>query len=118
VGALAHRWRKSLPAAPFATLAELPLLMQQLLERSGRLHADSPPRVRTALTVVDLSLRRGGPVGATGPFLTGAELEQVAAFLPPGSGRGDARLGPVEAWIRRAVSAEVALVDPAPGRSR
>jgi hypothetical protein len=118
VGALAHRWRKPLPAAPFATLAELPALVRQLLERSGRIRTDSPPRARTALAVADLALRRGGPVGASGAFLTAAELEQVAAFLPPGSGRGDPRLAPVESWIRRAVSAEVALVDPASGRSR
>ena len=41
-------------------------------------------------------------------------LSALAAFVPPGSGRDDPRLGPVEAFVRRAACAEVALVDLRP----
>lgn len=112
--AFAERCTRPLAPAPIARLAELPPLLDELLQRSGRLGADAPPRARTSLTVLDLALRRGGPFGATGPYLSGAELEQLAAFLPPGSGRDDARLGPIEAFVRRAACAEVALVDLRP----
>lgn len=118
VATLAGRWRRPLAPAPATALADLAPFLEQLLARSGRTGPDSPPRSRTSVAVLDLALRRGGPLGATGPFLTSAELEQVAAFLPPGSGRGDPRLAPVEAWIRRAVCAEVALVDLAAGPDR
>ncbi len=114
VGVLVRRWIRPLPDAPFATLAEFGPLVDRLLERSGRAGHDAAPRARTAHAVIDVSLHRGGPFGATGPYLTAAELEQVAAFVPPGSGRGDALLHPAEAWLRRAVSAEVALVDLRP----
>jgi hypothetical protein len=116
VAALVARWRRPLPPAPAHSLADLRPLVEMLLARSGRVTAESPPRARTALLVLDVAVRRGGPLGATGPFLTGQELEQVAAFVPPGSGAGDARLGPVEAWIRKAVAAEAALVDVIGGR--
>lgn len=114
VRAFAEHVARPLAAAPFARLAELPPLLEQLLERSGRLGPDAPPRARTSLAVLDVALRRGGPFGATGPYLSGAELEQLAAFVPPGSGRDDPRLGPVEAFVRRAACAEVALVDLRP----
>lgn len=115
VGTCAERWTKALPPAPFRDLEELLPAVERLLERSGRTGPDTPPRARTARSVVAVAIRRGGPVGATGPFLSLAELEQVAAFTPPGSGRGDPALGPVETFLRRAVCAEVALVDPARG---
>jgi len=116
VAALVERWRRPLVAAPFPSLAELPALVEQLLARSGRIGPDSAPRSRTATTVLDVAIHRGGPLGATGPFLLALELEQVAAFVPPGAGRGDGRLGPVEAWLRRAVAGEVALLDQPGGR--
>ncbi len=111
VAALVVRWRRPLPSAPVASLDEFPPLIERLLLQSARIEPGSPRRVRTSLAVVDVAIRRGGPLGATGPFLTSGELEQVAAFVPPGSGRADQQLAPAEAWIRRAVCAEVALVD-------
>lgn len=109
VRALAERWLRPLPAAPFVDLAGLAAPLEDLLERAGR--PGDPGRARTAPDVLRAALARGGPLGATGAYLTGPELEQVAAFVPPGSGRGDPRLAPVEAWIRRAVSHEAAVVE-------
>ena len=111
VAALARR--RALPAPErvefgFDALAEA---LASLLERSGRCGPGAPPRARTALAVVDLARRRGGPFGATGPFLAAAELEQVAAHVPPGSGRGDRDLALVEAWLRRATALDAALVE-------
>lgn len=114
VRVLVQRWTRPLPPAPFAGMPEFARMVDRLVQHSGRVGPNSPPRARTANAVLDLALRRGGPFAATGPFLTGPELEQVAAFVPPGSARGDALLVPPEAWLRRAVSAEVAVIDPRP----
>jgi len=112
VAALARKWRRDdQPAPPVSGLAELAERVPALLERSGRVPPGSPPRARTSIAVLDLALGRGGPFGATGPFLGAAEVEQVAAFVPPGSGRGAAGLAETEAWLRWAASAEVALVE-------
>jgi hypothetical protein len=111
VAALARRCALPAPEAvalPFDALGEA---LAALLERSGRCGPDAPPRARTALVVADLARRRGGPLGATGPFLAVAELEQVAAHVPPGSGRGDRDLARVEAWLRRATAHDAALVE-------
>lgn len=111
VAALARR--RALPAPErvglgFDALVEA---LVALLERSGRCGPGAPPRARTALAVVELARRRGGPFGATGPFLAVDELDQVAAHVPPGSGRGDRELALVEAWLRRAAAHEAALVE-------
>jgi hypothetical protein len=111
VAALARRRTLAAPegvALPFDALAGA---LAALLERSGRCGPGAPPRARTALAVAELARRRGGPFGATGPFLAPAELEQVAAHVPPGSGRGDRELERVEAWLRRATAHDAALVE-------
>ncbi|MCE5247290.1 hypothetical protein LLG88_10275 [bacterium] len=107
IGAAAARLRIEAPAAPCARLEELRSLVERLLARDGRAAA----RRGEALAALDLALARGGLFGATGPFLRGAEMERVAAFTPPGCGRGDALLAPVEAWIRRAAIMDAALVE-------
>ena len=107
IGEAAARLRIDAPAAPCARLEELRTLVERLLARDGRAAA----RGGEALAAFDLALARGGLFGATGPFLRGAEMERVAAFVPPGCGRGDALLAPVEAWIRRAAILDAALVE-------
>ena len=111
IAALARR--RVVPASEATALSfdALGEALAALLDRSGRCGPDAPPRARTALAVADLARRRGGPFGATGPFLAAAELEQVAAHVPPGSGRGDRDLAPVEAWLRRATAHDAALVE-------
>jgi hypothetical protein len=111
VVALARRRALPAPEAFAFSFDRLGEALAALLDRSGRCGPQAPPRTRTALAVADLARRRGGPFGATGPFLTVAELEQVAAHVPPGSGRGDRELAPVEAWLRRATARDAALVE-------
>lgn len=101
----------ALPEPPFSSFAALIPEVQTLVDRSGKVGPESPERVRTAPAVMERIVRRGGILGVTGPFLTLAELEQVAAFIPPGSGRGDPHLAAVEGWIRRTVSQELAGVE-------
>lgn len=105
------RKKQTLPAPPFSGLAALIPEARALLERSGKAGPKSPERVRTAPAVLEKVVLRGGILGVTGPFLTLAELELVAAFIPPGSGRGDPHLAEVEGWIRRAVSQQLAVVE-------
>ncbi|UCF66633.1 MAG: hypothetical protein JSV80_12685 [Acidobacteriota bacterium] len=111
VRALVRRRRRSLPAAPLPTLSHWARPIRELLERSGTFGADAPPPACVPLALIDRALQRGGPLAATGAFLTKAEMEQLAAFVPPGSGRGDDALSPIEGWLRRAVLEEVALVE-------
>ena len=87
--------------------------VDRLLQASGRVGAESPPRARTSLAVLDMAVRRGGVAAATGAFLRSRELEQVAAFVPPGSGREEPELAALEAWLRETVCGESALVEPA-----
>jgi hypothetical protein len=108
---LTGRWRRSLPPAPVAGLGALVRPLSRLLERSGRVDADSPPRARTSLALIEMAVRRGGPLGAVTALLTAGELEQVAAFVPPGAGRGDPPLHEVEMWLRQATLAEAGLVE-------
>jgi hypothetical protein len=106
------------PATVAAELARLREGVEQLLRASGRVGPDSPPRARTSIAVLDMAVRRGGVAAATGPFLRAGELEQVAAFVPPGSGRADTALAELEAWLRRTVCDENALVELPGDRSR
>jgi hypothetical protein len=109
---------RPVPAAVADELARLRGGVERLLRASGRVGADSPPRARTSIAVLDMALRRGGVAAATGPFLRAGELEQVAAFVPPGSGRADAALADLEAWLRRTVCDESALVEITGDRPR
>jgi len=111
IAALAGRTVLAAPEAVALPFVVLESALAALVERSGRSGPEAPPRVRTGLAVAGLARRRGGPFGATGPFLAAAELEQVAAHVPPGSGRGDRELAPVEAWLRRATAHDAALVE-------
>ncbi len=110
VATLADRAVLSAPEGVALPFVALETALSALVERSGRAAA-APPRARTGLAVTALARRRGGPFGATGPFLVAAELEQVAAHVPPGSGRGDRELALVEAWLRRATAYDAALVE-------
>jgi hypothetical protein len=85
--------------------------VERLLQASGRVGSESPPRARTSIAVLDMAVRRGGVAGATGPFLRARELEQVAAFVPPGSGRGHDELSRIEAWLRETVCGGNGLVE-------
>lgn len=98
-------------SAPVETLDELGRAIERLLEASGRVSPDSPPRARTSLAVLDMARRRGGVAGVTGPFLTASELEQVAAFVPPSSGATEPDLAGVEGWLRQVVCFERALAE-------
>jgi hypothetical protein len=97
--------------APVDGLDRLRGGIEALLRASRRMGPESPPRARTSLTVLDMALGRGGVVGVTGPYLTAAELERVAAFVPPGSGQGEPELAEVEAWLRKTVCRESALLE-------
>lgn len=101
---------ETVDAAVAADMAQLRERIDRLLRASDKVGPESPPRARTSLAVIDMSLRRGGVAGATGPFLRARELEQVAAFVPPGSGRGEEGLAAIEAWLRRAACRERALL--------
>ncbi|MCU0230538.1 MAG: hypothetical protein MUC67_04070 [Acidobacteria bacterium] len=111
VEGLARRHELAAPEGVALSFDALRDALAGLLSRSGRCGPAAPPRARTALVVADLARHRGGPFGATGPFLAAAELEQVAAHVPPGSGRGDRELTRVEAWLRRATAHDAALVE-------
>ncbi len=108
---LLGRWAAGRPASPVDTVAGLLPPVRGLLERSGRAGPGAPPRARTSLALLEMAISRGGIAGATGPFLLAGEAEQMAAHVPPGAGRGDPSLAPVEAWLRRVVSGEDALVE-------
>ena len=111
VRGMVEAWILGLPPAPVAGLAELLDPVRALLERSGRVGPDAPPRARTSVALLEMAVSRGGLAAATGPFLLAAEAEQVAAHVPPGSGRGDPALAPIEAWLRHVASREAALVE-------
>ncbi len=111
VRGMVEGWILELPAAPVAVLADLLDPLRALLERSGRVGPDAPPRARTSIALVEMAVSRGGIAAATGPFLLATEAEQVAAHVPPGAGRGDRELAPVEAWLRHVASREAALVE-------
>lgn len=111
VALLAHRGVLPLSPGPEKTVSGLRGDLARLLDDHPLLRDNPPPRSRASLAILDLALTRGGLLGATGPFLTAQEMEHVAAFLPPGSGRIKPDLAPVEAWVRRAASAEAALVE-------
>jgi hypothetical protein len=102
---------RPMPPCPLEELGAFRAPIEELLARSPRVAADGPPRARTSLTLLDLAGRRGGLVGAAKVFLAPGEVESVAAFVPPGSSRGEPRLVAVESWLRRAAIAEVALVE-------
>lgn len=110
VVALLTRWRKAYPAAPVNNLVAMRAAVDSMLSRSGVIAASSPPRARTSLAILDLAIGRGGPIGAVSAVVTAAEVEQIAAFLPPSSGRGDSALLAAEAWLRLDAAAEAALV--------
>jgi hypothetical protein len=108
---LVARARKPMAEAPVADLAGLAEGVDALLAASERVGPDAPPRARTSMLLLQVATRRGGPFAAVNGFLTAAELEQVAAFVPPGSAREAPSLAPVEAWLRRAATDEVGLVE-------
>lgn len=115
---LALSWSRPFESSPVRSLSDLAYPVAQLLERSGCAGQDTPPRARTSLALIDMAARRGGPLGALDAFLTQQEVEQVAAFIPPGSGRGDDALLRIEGWLRRAATLEVALVESTSRESR
>ncbi len=110
VMSLLERWRKSYPAAPVQDLSAMREVVSLMLDRRGINAASAPPRARTSLAILDLAIGRGGPVGAVSAVVTAAEVEQIAAFLPPSSGRGESTLTAAEAWLRLDAAAEAALV--------
>jgi hypothetical protein len=111
LGAAVDALRRPGEDPPVADLEELRGWVEQLLRASGRVAPDSPPRARTSVTVLDMSLGRGGVAGVTGSYLRSGELEQVAAFVPPGSGQQEEGLAEIEAWLRRSVCLESALLE-------
>lgn len=98
-------------SSPLNTLSDLRRDLAELLLDHPRLAGAAGPRARTSLALLDRALARGGPLGATGPFLPAPELEQIAAFLPPGSGRRKPEKAAAEAWLRRVASAGAAVVE-------
>jgi len=98
-------------APPVASLRELLPPVRALVERSGRAGPEAPPRARTSIALLEMAVAREGIVGVTGPFLRAGEAEQVAAHVPPGSGRGDPDLAPVEAFLRLVACREAAIVE-------
>lgn len=118
IRALLGRWSRPASTAPVDGLSSMLAEVSRLLERSPRVGAAAPPRARTSLALLDMGVRRGGPLDAFAGFLTQAEVEQVAAFVPPGSGRDDQKLLVVEGWLRQAATLEAALVEFAAGSSR
>lgn len=102
------------PECPLLTLGAFRAPLERMLARCGLDIREGPPRARASLALVDLAVGRGGPPGVEGGFLSAEEAEQLAAFLPPGSGRGDPALAPVEAWLRRVATEEGAIVQLGP----
>ncbi len=110
VEGLGRSYRISYGSAPVGHLAAFRGPLKAMLEARGLCDVAAPPRARSSLVLLDLALERGGPIGLPGPFLSATELEQLAAFIPPGSGisASDAVL---EAWIRQGVCRECALLE-------
>jgi len=108
---MACRLLEASPQPAVASLSELISPVRDLLEESGRVGIDAAPRARTSLVLLDLAVKRAGPVDATGAYLTASEVELVAAFIPPQSARSSRRLREIEAWIRRVAASESALVE-------
>ena len=100
----------AVPAAPVTAWADLRRAVCELLERSGALRADAPPRASIPLVLLDRAAGRGDTLGIVSALLSAEELSRIAAFVPPGSGRDHATLAAVEAWLRYCATAEFGLL--------